>query len=134
MTKSCCTTLISKGTPGLKNLGDLLKLILKGVLVKYIVLSKAFSSCPVACSITLASITRRFPSGNQGILACVLSRSVDMTTSATPLRSYKKGIVLVMDLYVTHSIVCNSSNTSRTSSRLQTPGRVDQRLEFFNEL
>ena len=58
--------------------------------MKYIVLSKAFSSCPVACSVTLASITRRFPSGNQGILACALSRSVDTTTSASPLRSYHK--------------------------------------------
>ena len=86
--KTCLLALISKGTPGLKNFGDLLKLIFKGVLVKYFVLSKAFSSCPVACSITLASITSRLPSGNQGIFACTLSRSVDTVTSASPFRNY----------------------------------------------
>jgi hypothetical protein len=85
--KVIINTFTSKGTPGLKNLGDLLKPIWRGVLVKYIVLSKAFSSCPVACSITLASMNNRFPSGNQAIFGCCFSTSVDTVRSALPARN-----------------------------------------------
>ena len=78
-----------KGTPGLKNFGDLLKLIFRGELVKYILLSIAFSSVPVACSVTFASINSRLPSGNQSIFGWALIRSVETVTIASPPRNYK---------------------------------------------
>ena len=81
-------TFISKGTPGLKNLVVLLKLIFTGDLVKQMVLSTTSSCFPVASSITLASTNKRFPSGNHSFFGCFRRRSVLTMTLATPSFNY----------------------------------------------